>query len=108
MSFQILPPAEALPTLAAVVRFLPRVDPLVFFQVSRLTETSPTLNAPIRLLSRMTPLVDSQVPHPAECLSTHNTQVGFFSPEVLHAAFSPIERTAVGFCEAMPPLYGLI
>lgn len=91
MSFEVLPSTEALSTLAAVVRLLTRVDPFVFFQVSRLTEAPSTLDAAVRLLSCVAALVDSQVPHPAERLSTDHAQVEAVSPEVLHPDLSAVQ-----------------
>lgn len=108
VSFQILPPTEALSALVAVVRFLACVHPLVFFQVSCLTKTPPALYATIWLLSCVTTLVDSQVPNPAERLSAYNTGVRVVSPEVLHPDFSPIKCSPVGFCKSMPPRYAMI
>lgn len=52
---------EVFATLHALVRFLPRMDPLVNYKTGALVKAFPTLSALIRLLSRMNPLVSNEV-----------------------------------------------
>lgn len=109
VSLQVLSSAEALPTLAAVVRFLPRVDPLVFLQVSRLAEAPPTLYAAVRLLPCVTPLVDPQVGHPAERFPTHYTEVEAASADMIQTDFSTVDRgSPVAVDDTLPPIGGEI
>lgn len=104
MSFQILPPTEALSAEVAVIGFLPCVDSLVFFQITGLNKSSTALHATIRLLSCVTSLVDLQISEPTECLSANNAHVYVITPDVLHPQFPSIKDGPVGFGKPMPPV----
>lgn len=109
VSLQVLSSAEALPTLAAVVRFLPCVDPPVFLQVSRLAEAPPTLYAAVRFLPCVTPLVDPQVGHPAERFPAHDTEMEAASANMIQTDLPTVDRAGpVAVDDAMPPIGGEI
>lgn len=55
---QVADPSKPLPTLVAAEGFLPRVNPLVLFQVSSLREVLPTSVTAERLLACVHSLVD--------------------------------------------------
>lgn len=71
MPFEVLPAAEALATLEAVVGLFSGVNSLVLLQVSGLDEAAAAHLAAVRFLSGVTPLVDPKVPHSTERLPTH-------------------------------------
>lgn len=75
VAFEVLAPAEALPTLETAVGLLSGVNAFVLLQVSCLAEGAATHQAAVRLLPSVTPLMDPEVPDAAEGLPANLTGV---------------------------------
>ena len=103
VAFEVLPAAEVLATVAAVVGLLPRVDPHVFGEVPSLAEAALALAAAVRLLPGVGPLVDLQVGQSAERLPAQETHVFLLPHQQLHPAPPAVPRSPARPGEPKPP-----
>lgn len=78
--------SKAFTTVAAAVRFLPRVDPYVRVHVSNLREPSATETTRVRFLSRVRVHVSLQIGALDEAFATNAAAVGLLSCVCLHVA----------------------
>lgn len=107
-------PAEVLPAVGALVRFLACVRPLVIRQVGAAAETLPALQALVGLLSRVHPDVVDDLGAGAEALPTQRALVGLLArvrPLVgdeggLLVEVLPAVGATVGLLPRVDPLVG--